>query len=44
MAEFWPSQYSGRAIVSEAHREWDAELDKHKNLDMLRAPQAIIWA
>jgi nitronate monooxygenase len=44
MAEFWPSQYSGRAIVSEAHREWDAELDNHKNLEMVRAPQAITWA
>ncbi|KAF7158675.1 hypothetical protein CNMCM6106_005465 [Aspergillus hiratsukae] len=40
-SEFWPSQYSGRAIVSDVHRESDAELDKHKDLDIVRAASSI---
>ncbi|EAW25712.1 nitronate monooxygenase [Aspergillus fischeri NRRL 181] len=43
-AEFWPSQYSGRAIVSEVHWKWDDELNKNKELDMVRTPSSIIWA
>ncbi|GIK07547.1 hypothetical protein Aspvir_003213 [Aspergillus viridinutans] len=43
-AEFWPSQYSGRAIVSDVHRKWDAESNKNKDLDTVRAPPAIVWA
>ncbi|PKX88925.1 nitronate monooxygenase [Aspergillus novofumigatus IBT 16806] len=43
-AEFWPSQYSGRAIVSDVHRKWDAELNKNKDLDMNRAPPTVVWA
>ncbi|GFF60166.1 nitronate monooxygenase [Aspergillus udagawae] len=43
-AEFWPSQYSGCAIVSDVHRKWDAESDKHKIIDVVRARPAIVWA
>jgi nitronate monooxygenase len=43
-AEFWPSQYSGRAVVSDVHRKWDAELDKHKKIDVVRVRPAIVWA
>ncbi|RHZ67879.1 hypothetical protein CDV55_107555 [Aspergillus turcosus] len=41
---FWPSQYSGRAIVSDVHGKWDAELDKDENPDIARAPSSIVWA
>ncbi|KAF7115469.1 hypothetical protein CNMCM5793_002427 [Aspergillus hiratsukae] len=43
-SDFWPSQYSGRAIVTDVHRKWDAVLDKDKNPDIIRAPSSVIWA